>query len=57
MLVNNEWHAADASIEPKCQKIVERWLEGNEHGGLFLIASEGEGFLLSHLLSDPSTQL
>ena len=28
-MVNNEWHAADARIEPKCQKIVERWLEGN----------------------------
>ena len=24
-----EWHAADARIEPKCQKIVQRWLEGN----------------------------
>ena len=25
----NEWHAADDRIEPKCQKIVQRWLEGN----------------------------
>ena len=28
-MVNNEWYAAEARIEPTCQKIVERWLEGN----------------------------
>ena len=28
-MVNNKWYAADARIVPKCQKLVERWLEGN----------------------------
>ena len=54
-MVKNEWHAADAHIEPKCQKIVEQLLEGNGKPVTWRIVLEAIQKLPPILVDDSKT--